>query len=446
MFTSNRMKQLFLGLIALLTVANLAIAQDGKSDLKTAEKGLAAYNLSGDDAKLQEAVAAVPGAVAGSETKLDLDTYLAAGEVMTAAANTYITAKSTSEDGSKIVPMAPEPAIKAAEYYQKAFDMAEKKGDKKKALAGLQSVENHLSNAGILAIQNKQYDQAYANFVAAQKVFATLKANGEESVLNDDKKRMDESYYAALAALLNEDYTNAKPLLVQLKTDDYDDSGLYDGLYKVTMAEGDTTKAYEYLSAGREKYPTETSLLFTEINHFLAIKQLDILTTKLEEAIKQEPDNISLYATTGSVYDNLYQRDAASGKTESAQRYFDKARSYYDQALTKDPTYAPAVYSIGALYYNRAAAMTQELSKLGDDFSKEGQKKYEALKTKVDAEFELALPYFVKAEKLDPNDLNTIVALKEMYARKSDYDASNAFKDRIEKVQAGEKLTDSYHK
>ncbi|MGB3548494.1 MAG: hypothetical protein WBA17_16090 [Saprospiraceae bacterium] len=440
------MKQLFLGLIALFTVVNLAIAQDGKDALKTAEKSLAAYNLSGDDAKLMEAVKAVPAAVAGSETKLDVDTYLAAGEVMVAAANSYITAKSVAEDGSKTMAMASEPAVKAAEYYQKAFDMAEKKGDKKKAVAGLQAVENHLSNAGILAIQNQQYDMAYHNFVTGQKVYATLKANGEESLLNDDNKRMDESYYAALAALLNNDFDNAKPLLVQLKSDDYDDSGLYDGLYKVTMAEGDTTKAYEYLTAGREKYPTETSLLFTEINHFLAIKQLDKLTAKLEEAIAQEPDNISLYATTGSVYDNLYQREAAAGNTADAQTYFDKARSYYDQALTKNPTYAPAVYSIGALYYNRAAAMTQELSKLGDDFSKEGQKKYDALKTKVDSEFELALPYFIKAEKLDPNDLNTIIALKEMYARKSDYDASNAFKERIEKVQAGEKLTDSYHK
>ncbi|MFT6486279.1 MAG: hypothetical protein ACJAWN_003017 [Neolewinella sp.] len=90
--------------------------------------------------------------------------------------------------------------------------------------------------------------------------------------------------------------------------------------------------------------------------------------------------------------------------------------------------------------------MSQQLVELDSDFSKEGQKKYAALKEKVDAEFGKALPYFQKAEMSSPNDLNTLIALKEMYARDSEYEISGQFKARIEKIQAGEKIEKSYFK
>ena len=46
----------------------------------------------------------------------------------------------------------------------------------------------------------------------------------------------------------------------------------------------------------------------------------------------------------------------------------------------------------------------------------------------------------------DPNDLNTLIALKEMYARNSEYEISGEFKTRIEKVQNKEKIEKSYFK
>ena len=104
------------------------------------------------------------------------------------------------------------------------------------------------------------------------------------------------------------------------------------------------------------------------------------------------------------------------------------------------------IYGLGAMIYNRGALMSQELEELGDDFSKEGQKKYDALKTEVDAEFAKALPYFQKAEMADPGDVNTLIALKEMYARDSQYEVSGEFKKRIETIQGGGKVDTSYFK
>ncbi|MEL6274450.1 MAG: tetratricopeptide repeat-containing protein, partial [Bacteroidota bacterium] len=278
-------------------------------------------------------------------------------------------------------------------------------------------LQTNLSNAGIFAIQDKAYADAYANASKGLEMHEYLKTLGAESILDDEKRFEDETYYAAVSALLVEDYAAAKPLYSKLVEMEYEDASIYDGMYKIAFAEGNKEQAVEHLNKGRELFPDDTQLLFTEINYYLGEKKLDVLIGKLENAIAKEPNNVSLYATLGSVYDNLYQKEAKEGNEEKATEYFSSAKEYYEKALEIKPDYASAIYSIGALYFNRGAAMTQELQELGDDFSKEGQKKYEALKTKVDEEFELALPYFKKAEQSDPNDLNILIALKEIYAR-----------------------------
>ena len=193
-------------------------------------------------------------------------------------------------------------------------------------------------------------------------------------------------------------------------------------------------------------FPNEVSLLFAEINHYLRIGKLAELIDKLDAAIKLEPNNVSLYTTMGSVYDNLYQKEFAAGNKDKAEGYAAKALDYFNQALAKDASNFDALYSIGALYYNKAASMTAELNKLADDYSKAGIEKYKAKQKDVLAQFDLALPFFQRCEKANANDTNTLIALKEIYAKKDELDLSNEFKARYEKVQGGGKNESSYFK
>ena len=95
----------------------------------------------------------------------------------------------------------------------------------------------------------------------------------------------------------------------------------------------------------------------------------------------------------------------------------------------KDPQNFDATYSIGALYYNKAASMTSELNKLSNDFSAAGTKKIQCHQIGNGRNFfEQGLPFFQKAEELDPNDLNTMIALKEIYARKGKMDKAAEYK------------------
>jgi len=235
----------------------------------------------------------------------------------------------------------------------------------------------------------------------------------------------------------------AKPIFMTLKDAGFDKPAVYEALYKMEV-EGDRAAGLAILEEGRAKFPDDVSLLFNEINHYLADGKLNALTGKLQAAIDKEPDNISLYTTLGSIYDNLYQKALEDGQADVAQENFDNAYKAYNTALGKDSKFFDAIYSIGALYYNRAAATTKEMNALADDYSKAGLKKYDELRKLVLTQFDEALPYFKQAEALNANDRNTLIALKEIFARKDDLPTSTEFKTRLEKIEAGGQNEASY--
>ena len=153
---------------------------------------------------------------------------------------------------------------------------------------------------------------------------------------------------------------------------------------------------------------------------------------KLKKAIAAEPTNVSVYNTLGSVYDQLNQKERSADNTSKADEYFNNALDYYNQAIGIDPANFDAVYSQGALYYNKAAGMTAKLNEYANDFSSEGTKKYNKLKEEMDATFKSALPFFQKAETLNPSDTNTMIALKEIFARMCDFEKSNMYKEKLD--------------
>ena len=437
------MRNFFLSALVALLAVSTAFAQSGEDRMKEASKAYDNYNTSRDAVKLQEAVDAVMIAMEDPTVQADYKAYLEAGDIYAAAINQYVQDR-TLANNEPIQPMVARAAATAADYYMKAYNMSDKKSGKKAALDGLQTLQGNISNEGIYAIQDKNYEDSYEAFNKSVQVHEFLTQNdGESAFAEDETKLNDERYYAALSAVLNENYDAAEPLFLALYEGDYSDVGLYDGLYKVYSGKGDMDQASKYLEEGREKFPDETQLLFTEINYYLAQGKLDELTGKLEEAIAAEPENVSLYSTLGSVYDQLYQTKRAE-EPEAAAGYFDQAKANYEKGLEIEPDNASLIYSLGALYYNRAATMTNDLVELGNDFSKEGQAKYEELEKEINTEFDTAFPYFQKAEKTDPNNLNTLNALKEIFARRDNYDASNEMKARIERVQAGETIEKSY--
>lgn len=449
------MKKLFFILLAVTFAFGVSHAQ-GKKSYGAAKKALSTYSLdpTNSKGKLGEAVTEINQALQDAEMQADAEVWNKKGEIFNELATQIVTVNQFGIGSVDDLPKVDgNPAMIASEAYKMALQKAEKKYHTKDALKGLVGVEGNLNNLGFYDYEAQNYAEAFKAFKEVLAVHDILKENGvgDESSLAKEEDYNNQLYITGLSALNAGSVLDAKPMFMKLYDMQYDKPAIYEALYQIELKEREGEEgnkkfeeAYTYLQTGRTKYPDDVSLLFAEINHYLKLQQLEVLISKLQAAIQQEPNNVSLYTTTGSVYDNLHSRAAKEGDDAKAEEYFEKAKEYYEQALAKDESNFDATYSVGALYYNKAATMTQDLNTLAEDYSKEGIKKYEAKRNEVFAQFDKALPYFKRCERLNPNDVNTLIALKEIYAKKDDLEVSKVFKDRLENVQNGGTNEKSY--
>jgi len=436
------MKKFLLGLVAFVLVVGSLTAQDAKKALKSAKKSYAAYNLDAikNADKLQEAIDALNIAAADDGIGSTFEFWKLQGDLYNTAYRKYAEMKLINPALEKPVEGA---AVQAFVAYQKAAELAQKKYEKKEVEKGISQVQSYLVGEGAELYEVQEYGGAYIAFKSALDAHDLLKERGSASMFDEAEAYNDQMYYTGLAALNAQDLAAAKPVFMKLKDAGYDKPAIYEALYKLS-SETDRDEALTILNEGREKFPDDVSLLFNEINHYLQDGKLDILTGKLEKAIEKEPTNPSLYSTLGNVYDNLYQKELAAGNEAKSTEYFDAAFMNYKKALELKPGFFDAVYSIGALYYNRAAATTTAMNALADDYSKAGLKKYEGLRATMISQFDEALPFFKQAEALNPSDRNTLIALKEIFARKDDLPTSTEFKNRLETLDGGGTIEGSF--
>jgi tetratricopeptide (TPR) repeat protein len=427
----------------LIFTASLLFSQEAAKDIKKAARFLGSYNLDpmGNLDKLDEAVKLVDGAIQSGE-ELSASDYLTVGDVYSAA--------STSDVNNSL--LKPEYEMKyrgsafdAKNMYVAAIERAERKNQTRDALAGLNQLIGLLSNEGVFYYESKNYEKSYYNFKAVIDIHYILVNNNNKSPLDDPEELENQKFILAVAGGAGGFTEEALQILEDIYNTGTNRVAIYDQLINIYLFQEEYDKVEKLLSEGRAKFPEEVSLLFSEINYYLKQNKVDQLESKLKEAIEKEPDNLTLYTTLGSTYDQIFQKYMGDGELEQAEEYFNKAVEQYTLASLKNDQFADAFYALGAIHFNKAAFYIGEMNKLAEDYSSAAQKKYDALNASANKEFDSALEYFKKSEHLDPNDLNTLVALREIFARKNNLEASKEFGERIKKVQGGEKLESSYY-
>jgi len=424
------MKNLLFLFIATFLFASGSIAQDPEKEFKSSEKILKKFNsdptsVSAND--VSNALATMDSALESDKMKGNAKYFINKAKLLNEMANEEFK-QATLNPEYKMANMS------SATGALDALMMAHKIDGKKKSkdiTYALEDTEKHLNNMAIIAYQNKDYGNAFENFNASINAYNQLKSMGKDSRLDDEALLKDQYFYTAVSAYYGERYDDAVPSLMKMYEAESDDPFVYDALYNITK-DKDPEQALAYLAKGREMNPDDTGLLFSEINHYLTAGELDKLIGKLETAIEKEPDNLSIYNTLGSVYDQLHQKANKDGDEVKSAEYFDKALENYNAVLAKEEGNFDATYSVGALYYNRAASYVDELNDLANDLSSAGMKKYDNKKSEMDAEFKLALPFFLKAEELNGNDQNTLIALSEIYARLNDLEKVGVYKAKRE--------------
>ncbi len=425
----------FFNLLMMLALTTSIMYGQAEVDLKTADKQLKKYYLdpAGNADAITTAYEAITKVFADGSLASSASALLLKGKIMNELAGADFKAKVLDPT---FVLKNPTAASEAATALMAAYGAAEKKGGKREAITGLVENENYLNNMGIFSYQDQDFGSAYKSFKSSLDISEFLSANGSKSRITSDSMRNEQLFFTAVSAYQADMKAEAKPYLMKLYDAGTDEVFVYDALFNIAndAGEADATK---YLEAGRKVDPNDSSLLFSEINYYLKKGELKILTDKLKMAIEQEPDNVTVYTTTGSVYDQLAAKAREDGDQAAAAEYFDEAMNYYTQALEKDENNFDVNYSIGQLYYNKAAAQVTVINELSADITPAGMKKYDAKKLEMDALFKEALPYFQKAETINDTDLNTVIALKEIYARLNQLDKSAVYKKKYDELSGG---------
>jgi predicted Zn-dependent protease len=426
------MKSLFIAVMAIFMTMPI-VAQDAMKDMKKAARSTGSYRLDpeANKDKLVEAKDLIDGAINSPELASEVKAWQTLGEVYAEVINGEVRLLAISQDTPIVNKDAPTKTVKG---FTKAYTLAEKGFEKRDALKGLSGILNNISYLGSIMLSGGNFTDSYDAYDALISGNDFLIANGEPSVYADEEEFNQQVYWAALAAYSGTNYPEAEKQFGRLYEADYDSPDIYSAMYDIRKKTGDMDGANAILQEGMKKYPEDKGLMFAEINDALARGDLEALVGKLKAAMEAEPDNITIPTTLGNVYDQMYQKAIADEDFETAAEHYKNAKIYFAQALAIDDNFFDAVYMMGAVEYNRAAQLAAELNLLAEDYSKEGTKKYDSKKAEMMIQFDKALPYFVKAETIKGTDRNTLIALREIYARKDQLDKSNEYKEKIESL------------
>ncbi len=433
------MKKLFLVLMGITIAFGSMNAQSPKSMYKKAKKLLSNYyfNTKDNANDLFEASEFINKALKDETLATDRKVWIEKAKIFNAITNADVNSKILNP---KYQLKNPNAAIEAFEALKKAMELSEKKRHKKAVLKLLKETENSLNNIAAYQFQDKKYDLAFENFVRTCKAYHMFKENDKEkdSRLADPAVRKEQKLYTGYAAYYGGKKDKAEHFFAELVESGTDQPFVYEALFNINLEKGNKEQALKYLNEGRKQFGDDTGLLYAEINYYIKEGKLNELTDKLKKAIELDSNNVTVYTTLGSVYDQLHTKAFEDGDEAKTKEYFDLALKYFTKATEKDPDNFDAIYSIGALYYNSAANYTKEINKYANDFSAEGTKKYDALKADMLAEFDRALPYFEKAYSKNDSDLGVLQALSEIYARKDMLVKAKEYREKLNAAKAAQ--------
>ncbi len=424
------MKKLIV-LVAALSIGISSWAQ--KKNVNTAQAALTREDYA-------KAKSAIDEATEDPTTKDDPKTWFVRGEVYTTLQNQQAF-------------QSANPLLEASKSYLKVVEL-DPDYRKSEMDTRLLTASQVFYNQGLEHYQAQRYKDAYEAFtlpitvgkLGGGKRFASVNAF-DTIVAYAHLQRAFSSYFA-------EDYNKAIPDLQAAKGNSITrDASVFLVLIDVYQKQDKEDEASALIAEGRKLYPDNTELRNAELNLFLKSGDQDALLKKLEEAVAKEPNNPELLFNLGNGYNNLaFPKDAGGKELPRPANYAElisKAEDAYNKAIAADKQNKPEYsYNLGALYFNQASGINNEMNKLGT--SAADQKKYDDLTVQRDAMFGKALPHLEKVytsldanvNKLNQEDKITyqsvLFALREIYAKQNKMDKVTEMKNKLDAFRATE--------
>ena len=351
------------------------------------------------DGKLQEAKEMID--VSAADPKLSLD-----GKAWYYKALIYASLDTTTNEAYKA--LSPNPLDVAMESLQKADQMAkpgseyfvnDETGFPVTRTQQMSILNSYYLNKGVNFYQEDDFESSMAYFDKSQRI---------------NPKDTTGYYFAGIVAQNMENWDKAI-----FNINNYIEKGgtspdAYSWLINIYNAyKEDKNKALEITRIAKEKFPDKSDFAKFEIGLLIDLDKIDEAKAGLEKAVKDEPGNKTLHFFLG--YTHLKQNNSELAKIS------------FEDALKIDPEYFDAQLYLARAVSEDAHKIKREMNNLGISEA-DKKKRFELDKIYVE-KLKVSLPYWEKAEKLNPSEQEV---LDELYSIYGDLDMQTQLK-RIEK-------------
>ena len=199
---------------------------------------------------------------------------------------------------------------------------------------------------------------------------------------------------AATSALRAEDYNTALAYFTEVKNNGTETAEVYRHLAACYNGLGNAEQAMAMINAGLEKDPSDANLILEKVNAYLKEGKGAEAVQDLTKLLEFDPNNAQLLFVLGTIYGD----ESNEGLYDT-----DKARQYYEQALSIKPDYYDATYNIGVLYTTMANKYIEQANEI-TGFSKKEQDQYNSLIEQGNELLRTGLPYLKQAYDAQPSD------------------------------------------
>ena len=269
-----------------------------------------------------------------------------------------------------------------------------------------------LFNKGTVEYNAGNFESSLKHYSA---IFEIMKFDKEDQLKRSNITNESVLYRSFLSTYKMKKNTQSKELLQKLIDINFNEPAIFSYMSSILIEEGQTDKALEYLSLGRESFEQDKGLINTEINLYIQLGRTSELIGKLGEAIALDDENELLYFNRGTIFDQ--QGDITNAEKD------------YLSSLELNPSVFGANYNLGALYFNQGVETKNKANATSNNSL------YKKLNKDADVVFAKALPYLETAHNLDGMDKNTLLSLKQLYYLNNNYAKSEEMKKLIAELK-----------
>ena len=361
------------------------------------------------EGKLDKAMETINQCILDPSTATDAKSWFIRGNIYLEIAN------STDEKYKALDPNALQQAL---DSYKKATGFDQKKEYAEDIFAKVNWQRNNYFNQAVDNYNKKKYTEAMLAFEYGANALSSINIMDTISL-----------FYAAACAGLANDQVKAKQYYIELLKQGAKSSTIYISLSDIYRQEKDSSGALKVVRDGLKLYPNDLKLFLTETNIYLTFGDTKKALRNLKLASEKDTSNQTVFFALGTIYDNISNDTVYT--TSVREEAFNSAIDAYKRAIKLSPVYFEPNYNIGALYVNKAATINDQANKLPLDADAEFKK----LKAEADGYLEKATPYLETASEIQPNDINTLYSLKQIYSRLNKPEKLKAVNEKISGLQ-----------